>query len=263
MVIRAQFGTIKTNPRFHGHTSHISPLLMFLNVALFDPNWRDAMYDEYNALIRNSTWILVLKPPNANVYGVDCDDKFSSVVEAATIRTVLSLALYRNWSIHYLDVKNAFLNGDLSETGYMYHPPGFVDPRFPHHVCRLQRSLYGLKQAPHACGTLDFVLQLYASSTSSLVAYSDADWVGCPTTRRSTSVAKAARLRNLLCKLHMPLLSATLVYCDNVGAIYLTANLVQHQQSKHIEIDIHLVCDMVSRGHVCIFMCHLVTNMLI
>ncbi|GKD46668.1 ribonuclease H-like domain-containing protein, partial [Tanacetum coccineum] len=60
------------------------------------------------------------------------------------------LALSRNWPIHQLDVKNAFLNGDLFETIHMYQPPGFVDLRFPHHVCQLQRSLYGLKQAPRA-----------------------------------------------------------------------------------------------------------------
>ncbi|GJS15252.1 ribonuclease H-like domain-containing protein [Tanacetum coccineum] len=81
-------------------------------------------------------------------YGVDCSNTFSSVVKPATIRTVLSLALAQNWPVHQLDVKNAFLNGDLSETVYMYQPSGFVDSRFPHHVCRLQRSLYGLKQAP-------------------------------------------------------------------------------------------------------------------
>ncbi|GJY33454.1 ribonuclease H-like domain-containing protein [Tanacetum coccineum] len=82
--------------------------------------------------------------------GVDFDETFSPVVKPATVRTVLSLAVSRKWPIHQLDVKNAFLNGDLSETVYMYQPPGFVDNRYPHHVCLLQRSLYGLKQAPRA-----------------------------------------------------------------------------------------------------------------
>ncbi|GKA36056.1 ribonuclease H-like domain-containing protein [Tanacetum coccineum] len=95
-------------------------------------------------------------------------------------------------------------------------------------------------------GTLDFGLQLYASSTRSLVAYSDADWAGCPATR----LAETAWLCNLLLELHMPLSSTTLVYCDNVSAIYLTANPVQHQRTKQIEIDIYFVRDMVARGHV-------------
>ncbi|GKF36133.1 ribonuclease H-like domain-containing protein, partial [Tanacetum coccineum] len=63
-------------------------------------------------------------------------------------------------------------------------------------------------------------------------------------------VAETAWLRNLLRELHTPLLSATLVYCDNVSAIYMTTNPVQHQRTKHIEIDIHFVCDMVARGQV-------------
>ncbi|GJW67219.1 ribonuclease H-like domain-containing protein [Tanacetum coccineum] len=110
---------------FNVHTSHISPLPKSPSIALSDPNWRVAMYDEYNTLVKNNTWILVPKPPNANVVrsmwlfrhkyhadgslsmykarlvangrtqqvGIDCDDTFSLVVKPATIRTILSLVL--------------------------------------------------------------------------------------------------------------------------------------------------------------------------
>ncbi|GKF29812.1 ribonuclease H-like domain-containing protein [Tanacetum coccineum] len=62
-------------------------------------------------------------------------------------------------------------------------------------------------------------------------------------------VAETVWLRNLLRELHTSLLSVTLVYC-NVSAIYMTTNLVQHQRTKHIEIDIHFFRDMVARGQV-------------
>ncbi|GJS46431.1 ribonuclease H-like domain-containing protein, partial [Tanacetum coccineum] len=103
-------------------------------------------------------------------------------------------------------------------------------------------------------GTLELGLRLYASATTSLVGYTDADWAGCPSTRRSTSgycvFLEIAWIRNLLRELHSPLLTATLVYCDNVSAVYMSANSVQHQRTKHIEIDIHFVRDMVKAGHV-------------
>nr|GEV66496.1 NB-ARC domains-containing protein [Tanacetum cinerariifolium] len=83
----------------------------------------------------------------------------------------------------------------------------------------LQRSLYGLKQAPRA-------------------------WF------QRFPVAETAWLRKSLPELHSPFHSATLIYCDNVSVIYLTANLVQHQRTKHIEIDIYCVCDMVAQCHV-------------
>ncbi|GKF39002.1 ribonuclease H-like domain-containing protein, partial [Tanacetum coccineum] len=63
-------------------------------------------------------------------------------------------------------------------------------------------------------------------------------------------VAETVWIRNLLHELHSPLLTATLVYCDNVSAVYMSANPVQHQRTKHIEIDIHFVRDMVKAGHV-------------
>jgi len=82
--------------------------------------------------------------------GIDFDETFSPVVKAATVRTVVSLALSRSWPIHQLDVKNAFLHGNLSETVYCSQPTGFEDPAYPGYVCKLNWSLYGLKQAPRA-----------------------------------------------------------------------------------------------------------------
>ncbi|GKE44464.1 ribonuclease H-like domain-containing protein, partial [Tanacetum coccineum] len=82
----------------------------------------------------------------------------------------------------------------------------------------------------------------------------------CPSTHSAEAeyrgvanvVAKTAWVRNLLRELHSPLMIATLVCCDNVSAVYMSANLVQHQRTKHIEIDIHFVRDIVTVGHVCV-----------
>lgn len=66
-----------------------------------------------------------------------------------TVRVLLSLAANLDWPLQQLDVKNAFLNGDLEEEMYMDAPPGF-DGEFGSKVCRLMKSLYGLKQSPRA-----------------------------------------------------------------------------------------------------------------
>nr|GEW28948.1 NBS-containing resistance-like protein [Tanacetum cinerariifolium] len=66
-------------------------------------------------------------------------------------------------------------------------------------------------------------------------------------------VAETAWVRNLLHELHAPLFTATLVYCDNISVVYMSTNPVQHQRTKHIEIDIHFVRDFVTSGQVCVF----------
>nr|GFB45583.1 hypothetical protein [Tanacetum cinerariifolium] len=66
----------------------------------------------------------------------------------------------------------------------------------------------------------------------------------------TNAMAETSWIRNLLCELHTPLFTATLVYCDNVSAVYMSANPMQHQRIKHIKIDIHCVRDKVAACHV-------------
>lgn len=66
---------------------------------------------------------------------------------------MLNIDISRDWPIHQLDVMNAFLHGDLNETMYMHQPPGFIEKRYPDHVCNLEKVIYGMKQAPRAWST--------------------------------------------------------------------------------------------------------------
>ena len=153
------------------------------------------------------------------------------------------------------------------------------DPREPH-LAALKRILH------YVCGTLHMGLLLQPSRSSDSTVYSDADWAGCPDTRRSTSgyavflgdnliswsckrqntvsrsraeaeyravangVAEATWLRQLLLELHAPSRRASLVYCDNISAVYMSSNPVQHQRTKHIEIDLHFVRERVALGDI-------------
>ena len=86
---------------------------------------------------------------NKQKYGVDYEETFASIAKMTTVQTILAIAASQSWRLHQMDVKNAFLHGDLHEEIYMKLPFGMTTSS-PHDVCKLRRSLYGLKQVPRA-----------------------------------------------------------------------------------------------------------------
>lgn len=142
-------------------------------------HWEQAMQEEINSLKRHGTWELVDLPSDrkavkckwvykvkfrpdgeierykarlvakgfTQVKGIDFDETFAPVARLDSLRYLLALAALEDWEIHQVDVKSAYLNGELDEEIYMEQPEGFVAAGEERKVCRLLKALYGLKQA--------------------------------------------------------------------------------------------------------------------
>nr|GEU41282.1 hypothetical protein [Tanacetum cinerariifolium] len=126
--------------------------------AILDPEsnkWVDAMNTETQSMKGNQVWRLVDLPPNSHLvakgftqtYGVDYEETFSPVVDIRAIRILIAIAVFYDYEKWKIDDKTAFLNGYLDEDIYMVQPEGFIYPKHPRKICKLQRSIYGLKQA--------------------------------------------------------------------------------------------------------------------
>ena len=139
------------------------------------------MNEEYHSSLENDTWDLVPLPKGRKIFrcrwvyktkfgpdgkvdrhkahlvakgfsqveGIEYTKTFSHVAKMNSSCLFLSLAASFKWEVHQMDVKSAFLHGDLHEEIYMEEPPGFIQSDSSL-VCRLRKSLYGLKQAPWA-----------------------------------------------------------------------------------------------------------------
>uniref|UniRef100_A0A7N2LKK1 Integrase catalytic domain-containing protein n=1 Tax=Quercus lobata TaxID=97700 RepID=A0A7N2LKK1_QUELO len=117
--------------------------------ASTDPLWQIVMKEELDALTKNHTWDLVTLPPGQFVeYGIDYEETFTPVARISSIRALLLIATASKWDLFQMDVKNAFLNGNLSEEVYMQPPLGLSVES--NKVCHLRLALCGLKQVPRA-----------------------------------------------------------------------------------------------------------------
>ncbi|GJS39091.1 retrovirus-related pol polyprotein from transposon TNT 1-94 [Tanacetum coccineum] len=104
--------------------------------------------DEYGDVLKNKAW-LVAKGYRQQE-GIDFEESFEPVACIEAIRIFIANAASKNMTIYQMDVKTAFLNGELKEEVYVSQPEGFVDPDHLTYVYRLKNALYGLKQAPRA-----------------------------------------------------------------------------------------------------------------
>ena len=82
--------------------------------------------------------------------GVDFEEVFAPVTRMESVRLVIALAAQESWRLHHMDVKSAFLNGELKEEVYVKQPPGYIKKGEEHKVLKLHKALYGLCQAPRA-----------------------------------------------------------------------------------------------------------------
>lgn len=150
-----------------------------------DPNWKGAMEDEMKSIEENNTWSLTYLPAGHRaiglkwVYklkrdeqgavvrhkarliakgyvqrqGVDFDEVFAPVARLESVHLLLAVAAHQAWEVHHMDVKSAFLNGELQEMVFVQQPPGFINANDRGKVYKLHKALYGLRQAPRAWNT--------------------------------------------------------------------------------------------------------------
>ncbi|GJV75290.1 retrovirus-related pol polyprotein from transposon TNT 1-94 [Tanacetum coccineum] len=165
---------------FHTELSKVEP--KNFKMAVIEDCWFQAMQDEIHEFDRLEVWELVPRPIYVMVIalkwiykvkldeygdvlknkarlvakgyrqeeGIDFEESFAPVARIEAIRIFIANAATKNMIIYQMDVKTAFLNGDLQEEVFVSQPEGFEDQENPTHVYRLKKALYGLKQAPRA-----------------------------------------------------------------------------------------------------------------
>ncbi|GJR39169.1 retrovirus-related pol polyprotein from transposon TNT 1-94 [Tanacetum coccineum] len=210
--------------------------------------------------------------------GIDFEESFALVARIEAIRIFVANTANKNMTIFQMDVKTAFLNGELKEEVYVAQPEGFVDQEYPSHIFLISQhfskgavdpTLFTrkaendlllakptekyLNAVKHIFRYLKETINMghwYSKDTDmSLTAYVDANHAGCQDTRRSTS-GSAQFLGDKLLTDYGFQFNKIPLYCDNKSVIALCCNNVQHSRAKHIDVRYHFIKEQVENGMV-------------
>nr|GEX48089.1 hypothetical protein [Tanacetum cinerariifolium] len=118
--------------------------------AVIEDCWFDAMQEEIHEFDHLQNKARLVAKGFIQEEGIDFEESFAPVARLEAFRVFIANAANKNMTVYQIDVKTAFLNGELKKEVYVSQPKGFVDPDHPHHIYRLKNALYGLKQAPRA-----------------------------------------------------------------------------------------------------------------
>ncbi|GJR18867.1 retrovirus-related pol polyprotein from transposon TNT 1-94 [Tanacetum coccineum] len=215
---------------------------------MLEPSWIDAMQEEIHEFERLQVWELV-----------QCLDLVMLIkLRIEAIHIFIANAATKNMIIYQMNVKTAFLIGELREVVYVSQPEVFIDPDKPNHVYRIKKALYGLKQASRMCDPVDTPMvdkrkldKIYRGSqsiphitvTTSGVKILDKAHLEVHISWEINLLAGHPKSKNYGLKFNkIPL------YCDNKSAIALCYNNVQHSRSKHIDVRYHFIKEQVENG---------------
>jgi hypothetical protein len=176
----------KKPKRFSSYEAYMTNLIdeepTTFEEAVQKGQWKEAMTEEHQSIMKNDVWEIVPRPKEKSVVtskwvykikhaadgsvvkykarfvargfsqkeGEDYDETFAPVARYTSIRVIISLSASMGWNLHQMDVKTTFLNGAIEEEVYIEQPQGFEVHSRDAHISRLKKDLYGLKQAPRA-----------------------------------------------------------------------------------------------------------------
>ncbi|GJT06447.1 retrovirus-related pol polyprotein from transposon TNT 1-94 [Tanacetum coccineum] len=228
--------------------------------------------DEYGDVLKNKAR-LVAKGYQQDE-GIDFEESFASVARIKAIRIFIANAANKNMTMYQMDVKIAFLNGELKEEVYVSQPECIVDPDHPTHVYRLKKALYGLKHLlpkstlKHLNGSFgiseepligDLVSERHSYGTNGLCRCGPCSWLSKKQKSTAILITEAEYIAMSGCCAQILWMRSQLtdygfsfnkihLYYDNRSAIALCCNNVQHSQSKHIDIRHHFIREQVEKG---------------